>query len=789
MPADGIAPGGPGLEPRWATATKDAVGTAASSASHLWYTLAEGVVTEVYWPTIDRPQLRDLQFLISDGDTFFHEERTHLVSTVEPLGPGLGVRVISTDPEGRYRIEKEVLSDPDQSCLLIKTRFSAGEDWRWRLHLYLLCAPHLEIGGWGNDAEVTEVSGRRVFLAHKGQTWMALGASVPFLRASVGYVGVNDGWTDLAADFQMEWTFAKAENGNLALTAELDLEQTTESTVALAFSDCRHGAITALLQTLGRPFGEHRARFRHLWEEAVSSSLPLGGAAGDGGRLYHVSQCVLLAHEDKLYQGAMIASLSIPWGESKGDEELGGYHLVWTRDLVNCASGLMAAGYTGLPQRALIYLAASQRPDGGFYQNFWISGAPYWHGVQLDEVAFPIILAWRLHRAGGMGVFDPYQMVLRAAGYLVRNGPATPQERWEEAGGYSPSTLASTISALVCAAAFAAERGDRTTAEYLRQHADFLECHVEAWTVTTHGELVPGVPRHYIRIHPVDVGDPYPAEDPNRGLLRIANQAPGRQAEFPAKDVVDAGFLELVRYGIREPRDSLIEDSLAAVDAVLRTETPVGPVWRRYNHDGYGQRDDGGPFQGWGRGRGWPLLTGERGSYEVAAGRSAARYVRAMESFAGGVGLLPEQVWDDPSRPELLGRPTGAAMPLMWAHSEYIKLLRSITDGQTWGHIPEVAERYRRRTECLRLEVWKPNRRPRQMAPGTATLRVQAPRPFLLRWTAGEWSEHRDTASTPTAIGVEYVDISIPPGQRNPIRFVFGGGGRWEEEEHRVEIG
>ncbi len=228
----------------------------------------------------------------------------------------------------------------------------------------------------------------------------------------------------------------------------------------------------------------------------------------------------------------MIASMSIPWGEDKGDDDLGGYHLVWTRDMVNSATALLAVGDTATPLRALIYLAITQREDGGFYQNFWIDGDPYWTGVQLDEVSFPIILAWRLWKANALGDFDPYVTVVRACGYLIREGPATPEERWEEAGGYSPSTLASNIAGLICAADFIEARGEKPSAEFVRTYADFLESHVEKWTVTRSGTLVPGITRHYIRINPAvsregAAGD----EDPDSGELALANQRPGDQAQ------------------------------------------------------------------------------------------------------------------------------------------------------------------------------------------------------------------------------------------------------------------
>ena len=784
--------GAPGIVPRWTVGAKDAIGTAYGSGSTVWFTVSAGILNEVYHPTIDRPQIRDLQYLVTDGEGFFHDERRHLASRMEPIEEhAYGVRLINTEPGGRYRITKEVIADPHQPCLLMRTRLEGDADLLPRLRLFVLLAPHLDVGGWGNNGFVAEAAGRELLVAEKHGTWLALGATVPFVHRSCGYVGTTDGWTDLARDLRLDWEFDVAEDGNIALTGELDCRR-GEFTLGLAFGSSLHHATTTLLQSLGFPFAEHRERFVEQWGRASRHLLPLAPASGDGGRLYQASHRVLLAHEDKTYPGAMIAALSIPWGETKGDEDLGGYHLVWTRDMVHGTTGLLASGNTETPLRALIYLACSQRPDGGFHQNFWIDGEPYWPGIQLDEVAFPILLAWRLREAGALRDFDPYPMVLRAAGYLVREGPVTPQERWEENGGYSPSTLASNIAALTCAAAFARERHDEPTAAFLERYADFLECHVVAWTVTTDGSLVAGLQRHFIRIRPVDPNDPEADEDPDRGVLTIRNRPPGERADFPAKAVIDAGFLELVRYGIVKAGDTVVEDSLRVVDATLKVETPVGPCWRRYNHDGYGQRDDGGPFVGWGRGRAWPLLTGERGHYELAAGRDIGPYLRAMEGFASAGGLLPEQVWDAPDRPEArmrLGKPTGAAMPLMWAHAEYVKLLRSAFDGRVFDRIPAVVERYQGVRRPPPIEVWSFKRRARTVCPG-ATLRIQAGAAFRLRWTLDEWAVVTDTTSTSTVVGADFVDIPIAAEQVAPIRFTFFWlqAGRWEGRDFVVPV-
>lgn len=790
-----VAFGRPGIEPRWTHGGKDGVGTAYAASSRIWFTMWNGVITEVYYPTVDRPQLRDLQYLITDGHSFFHEEKRHLASRFERLSDHtLGYLCANSDPDGRYTINKEVITDPHLPCVLEHTRLTGDPGFLSRLRLYVLCAPHLEVGGWGNNGYVTEVTGRKILVAEKCGTWLALAATVPFSRASCGYVGESDGWTDLHEDLQMDWEFDAAPDGNIALTGELALDGSAEFTLGLAFGETFHHAVSTLFQALGIPFEVQYQRFVSQWERPLRGRImPLDKASGDGGHLYHTSVSLLLAHEDKSYPGAFIASMAIPWGEAKGDEDMGGYHLVWTRDMVQSTTGLLAAGDTVTPLRALIYLAVSQQTGGCFPQNFWIDGTPYWCGVQLDEVAFPILLARHLQLHNALQDFDPYPMVMRAARFLLERGPVTQQERWEEASGYSPSTLATAIAGLIAAAGIALQKGDSAAAQFLAEYADFLECHLEAWTVTTQGTLVPGIPRHYIRILPAGVNDPQPDEDPNHGVLTLTNQPPDRPYAYPAKEIVDAGFLELVRFGIRKADDPIIVDSLKVVDAVLKVETPVGPCWRRYNHDGYGQRDDGGPYIGWGRGRAWPLLTGERGHYELAAGRDPRPYIRAMEGLASCTGLLPEQVWDAPDQPEdhmFLGRPTGSAMPLMWAHAEYIRLLRSAADGHLFAMLPEVADRYVSNRQTRRLmEIWKHNRQPRAVAPGWV-LRIQAGAPFRLRWTNDGWQTPQDALSSSTSLEIDFVDIPIASEQRAPVQFTFFWTARnqWEGRDYQVDV-
>jgi glucoamylase len=785
--------GRPGIDPRWTHGGKDGLGTAYAASSRIWFTLWNGIITEVYYPTVDRPQLRDLQYLICDGKSLFQEEKRHLNSKLERFGEQtLGYRCTNSDPEKRYTIVKDIIAHPALPCILQHTKLAGDAAILAGLRFYALCAPHLEVGGWGNGGYVIEVSGRKILMAKKGETWLALGATAPFSRLSCGYVGRSDGWTDLAQNFRMDWQFGRASDGNIALMGELDLDGRTEFTLGLGFGDCEHRAITTLLQALGTPFEQHRALYVKQWSGITENVRPLQSASSDDGHLYRTSLSLLRAHEDKSYPGAFVASLSIPWGQAKGDQATGGYHMVWTRDMVGAASALLAAGDLATPLRALIYLAVCQEKDGGFAQNFSVDGTPHWTGVQLDEVAFPILLAWQLKKQNALQDFDPYPMILKAAAFLVRHGPVTQQERWEEASGYSPSTLASNIAALMGAAWFARARGSEATASFLEDYADFLESHIESWTVTTQGSLVPGIRRHYIRILPEDIDNESPVEDPDSKTLTFWN-VESAPASFPAKDIVDAGFLQLVRYGIRNPHDPLIADSLKVVDAVLKVRTPFGDVWHRYNHDGYGQREDGGSYVRAGKGRAWPLLTGERGHYELAAGRDAKPFARTMERLASPGGLLPEQVWDEPDKPQVhmfLGRPTGAAMPLAWAHAEYIKLVRSISDGQVFDFIPEVASRYGGgRTSVRSFEIWKFNRQVRSLKRGR-TLRIQASSPFRLHWSDDGWRSLKDTQSSSTALDVHFVDIRTMASSQSPVCFTFfwTADEHWEGRNYQVTI-
>jgi len=571
-----VAFGAPGIEPRWTSSDKEGVGTAYHTSCRVWFTLSHGIINEIYYPHVDKPNTRDFQFLISDGETFCHEEKRDLDHAIEyPERDCPFYRLTNSEPRGRYRVVKHVFCDPHGSVLLVDAKLEVfDESLRGKLRLYALLAPHIGGFGAGNSAWCSEIGDNKLIHAQRQDVHLVMACSMGFSHRSVGYVGFSDGWQDLMRHFKMDWEFPAAENGNIALTGEIDLPKGDEFTIAVAFGRSYQSAATKLFQSMAESFESHRQGYVRQWQRAVvNPKFDFSNDTSDAGGMYRLSRCVLLAHEDKVFQGAMVASMSIPWGETKCDNDLGGYHLVWTRDLVHSAMALLATGQTGTPLRALIWLAAIQRPDGSFPQNSWIDGTAYWSGLQLDQIALPMLLAWRrLHEQDALGLFNPRVMIVRAAAKLILQGPVTAQDRWEENAGYSPSTLAVVITALGCTAAWAGEYYETTLADFILAYADWLAAHLEEWTVTTEGELVAGRPRHYIRINPTDPNVPDPHADPNTTVIQIANGG----GLHPARNVVSGDFLHLVRLGIRGANDPIVRDSIEVIVRVLKHDLLQG---------------------------------------------------------------------------------------------------------------------------------------------------------------------------------------------------------------------
>jgi glucoamylase len=785
-----IAFGAPGIEPRWTSSAKEGFGTAYHTSCRLWFTLSHGIVNEIYYPSVDQPNTRDFQFLISDGETFCHEEKIDLEHEMEyPEQACLFYRLTNTERQGRYRLIKEICTDPHRSVLLVHTRLEIlDKPLRDKLRLYALLAPHLERCGAGNSGRCTEISASNLLHASRGGYHLIMGCTTHFTRRSVGYVGSSDGWRDLR-NFKMDWEFRAAENGNIALTGEIDPRRGHEFIVAIALGQSYASTAAKLLQTLAEPFEKHREGYLRQWKRtAVDAEHEYDQHTGDGGRTYRLSRCILLSHEDKVFQGAIVASMSIPWGETKGDNDLGGYHLVWTRDLVQSATALLATGQTGTPQRALLWLAVIQRHDGSFPQNSWINGRMYWPGLQLDEIAAPMLLAWRLRRAGvKLGQCDVSPVINRAAAYLILHGPITAQERWEENAGFSPSTLAAVIAGLVCAADFAEAEADK---DFLLTYADWLAAHVEEWTVTTCGDLVEGFPTHYIRINSMDPQAPDPHADPNTTMIEVANGG----GLHPARHIVGGDFLQLVRFGIRAADDPIVLSSVEVIDRVLRRELPQGPCWRRYNHDGYGQNADGSAFEGAGVGRSWPILTGERGHYELAAGRDPLPYIQSIEKFANAGHMITEQLWDDDDLPDgkmKRGLPTGAAMPLCWSHAEYVSLVRSRHDGICFDRIEPAYQRYVAKPVASRHEIWSLNHPLRRM-PRQKILRVILAAEATIIWTVDCWATKNSLEMTRNeTFNLWFADLAtgkLSSGTVVEFTFFWITDQRWEGRNWQVTV-
>jgi glucoamylase len=436
----------------------------------------------------------------------------------------------------------------------------------------------------------------------------------------------------------------------------------------------------------------------------------------------------------------------------------------------------------------LIWLAVIQRDDGSFPQNSWINGTMYWPGLQLDEVAAPILLAWRLRRAGvSLGHCEVCPVINRAAAYLILRGPVTAQERWEENAGYSPSTLAAVIAGLVCAADFAEQQEDK---DFLLVYADWLASHIEDWTVTTQGDLDDFFKTHYIRINPADPDAPDPHSDPNTTMIQVANGG----GLHPARRIVGGDFLQLVRFGIRAADDPIVLSSVTVLDRVLKRDLPQGPCWRRYNYDGYGQKADGGAFDGTGVGRSWPILTGERGHYELAAGRDPLPYILAMEKFANTGHMISEQLWDDDDLPDgkmKRGHPTGAAMPLCWSHAEYISLVRSRNDGVCFDRIEPAWQRYVANPAPSRHEIWMFKHPLRRMARGK-TLRVILAADATIIWTADAWAAKNSMdMKRHGTFDLWFADFptgQLPPGAVVEFTFFWKTDRRWEGRNWQVSI-
>lgn len=670
-----IAPGAPGARPAWTNGNKQGVGTSNTLESKVWFTLGEGVLQETYYPTVDKANTRSLEFIVTDNRSFAELESRDTTHEIEVVtSDSLAFRQINTSKSGRYRLTKTYITDPVRDTVLINVDFVPlkGEG----LRLYLLYDPAINNSGFHD----TGYSENGALIAADARVASALVSSTGFTRASSGYMGASDGWVDLKDDFKLDQAYRRAVDGNVVQTAELPAAARS-FTLALGFGTEGAAALAAAQMSLKQGFARTMDHYNTGWRNYLATLKTVEAKYRDQ---YLMAAMMLKAHEDKTYRGAGVASLTVPWGDAADASEpnVGGYHNVWSRDLYQVATAFYAMGDKEAADRALDYLfKVQQKPDGSFPQNSWLDGRPFWNSVQMDEVAYPLILAHELGRTDAE-TFEKH--IKRAANYLVKHGPATPQERWEEESGYSPSTIAAEIAGLICAAEIASKNRDEASSVLWRAAADDWARKVESWTVTTGG---PHGGRYFLRVSQTG--------EPDSGQPLEINNGGG---SFDEREIVDAGFLELVRLGIRPADDPLIKRSLEVVDQKIKVETPNGAAWYRYNHDGYGEKPDGRGYDGTGKGRLWVLLTGERGEYALQSGLDARPYLDAMLRMATKARMLPEQVWDraESPLPHLkFGQGTGSATPLAWTNAQFIRLALAIQEGRPQAVPAPVAARYR----------------------------------------------------------------------------------------------
>lgn len=769
-----------------------------SPLSQVWFTTSHGILNEIYYPRVDYACIRDMGFLVSDGKDFFSEEKRHAHSELEYLEDGVpAYRFTNTCCEGRYRIEKEILTDPSRDTLLQQIRFVPLKGSATDYHLYALMAPHIMNAGAGNNAWCGLYKGLPMLFAERENTAVAMACSIPFTARSVGYVGRSDSWQDISKNKQMTQRYERAENGNVAVCGEIDLEKAGDIpfVVAIGFGMNADEAGQRVLASILDGFDYAKQGYMDAWRKWQQTVEDYSYLKKDNRSLFRISAATIQSHHAQQFPGGYIASLSVPWGFSKGDDDLGGYHLIWPRDLVEVAGGLLAGGATHASLSVLHYLRLAQEPDGHWLQNMWLDGSAYWEGLQLDETALPILLTNMLFHHGvidkdGLEAFMP--MVRNAVQFLVKSGPCSEQDRWEENAGYSPFTLATVIAALLAAADMVEMHGEKKVARYLRETADTWNDNIEPWTYVTDTELSTelGIDGYYVRIAPPNVGETPTLDD---DVILIKNIA--YQADMLSMRIVSPDALALVRFGLRRADDPRILNTIKAIDALLKVETPMGELWHRYNHDGYGEHADGSPFNGTGIGRGWPLLTGERAHYELAAGNKqrAAKLLSDMGNFSNEGGMIPEQIWDQEDIPEkelYFGKPAGSAMPLVWAHSEYMKVCRSLHDEAVFDMPVQTRQRYIIEDRHSNLNFWRFQRKLTTIS-RKKKLRIEAPVPFSLHWSGDDWASITDTASQDSGIGVHLVDISLSrmkAGSTMKFTFFWTETANWEGTDFEIEV-
>ncbi len=763
------APGAPGAEPFWAYSGKTGIGTsfeqyqngaysdnaATGTVSKVWFSIAKGMITETMFGLIHQAQIKDMQFVVV-GKDFTVTETDDLDVTIDYLYKddkgrplSLAYKVVSKDKQGRFSLEKHIFTDPDGQSLFVRSIFSTQLDG---VKAYVTVNPYINNNGLDDFAKATEQG----LVAWQDDNYLSLQGAQPFKQTSVGFTGKSDGLNELKTSQQLNnvYTNTGEQSGNVSLLAELgEISKSSQFDLTLSFGNNEQASFKEGQASLNRGYqhvlDNYNGKGEALgWQDYLQSLAPLNSMTAqtaDNGKLLYTSAMVLKAQEDKTHAGALIASLSNPWGETVSAKTGStGYKAVWVRDFYQVAMAFMAMGDTDTAKTAFEYLEKVQvntnTPDnngdtGWFLQKTHVDGELEWVGVQLDQTAMPLMLAWKLHQAGVLTdaeLTNWYGRMLKpAADFLVDGGrakilwndteitpPATQQERWEEQEGYSPSTTAAVVAGLITAADIAKMVGDEVNAKRYLATAKSYNADIENMMFTTAGNLESNASdgEYFIRI----------GQDKNANSNTKINANNGRDG-FNKKQILDGGFLELVRYGVRDALAPSIVKTLPEYDDETLTDnlqvkysfeftdgSGTFAGYRRYGNDGYGEDEVTGANYGEGgqnspgqRGRVWPFFTGERGHYEIAAANAnntldatkqqaiKNSYVKGLEQFANQGMMLPEQVWDGVGNNKAgytLGEGTNSATPLAWTHAEYVKLVRSLSDKQVWDHYPVVTK-------------------------------------------------------------------------------------------------
>jgi glucoamylase len=637
----------------------------------------------------------------------------------------------------------EVICDPLREVVLVRYHLQGD-----RGQVFCFLTPRLAVLNESNAIKLTDVA----FDMVGGDRHLHFCSDQGFRRRGMGHFSRTSCHSYVEQQSAIDWDANELEGDDIVAVAELAQRQ---GVLSLGFAFREKGGETLARSSLAEGFDSIMARAQAGWEAWRSKLAAPDGLPSRWFSEVEVSAAVLKACEERLYPGALVASLCAPWGGTRDD--LAGYHLVWPRDSAKMGFAMIALKNYDDARQMATYLLATQQSDGSWSQNFYPDGAAYWNGCQLDDTGLPLLLIAKLAELGQLGELQGVtDLVRRACQFLVAAGPVTQQDRWEEQRGISIFTLAVVIAALVGVSRFIEDELERV---YLLSYADYLNRRIEDWLYVegTHLAHKHDVAGYYLRMATPHIFD-------GRGSrMVIANSG----EEIDLVDMVAVDYMYLARLGLRQARDARMQHSLRVVEGELCVNTEKGPAFYRYTHDAYGEHPDGSPFDGTGQGRLWPLLTGERGHLAVFLSEDSGPYLDAMCEMSNRAGLIPEQIWDGPPIPQRRlypGEPTGSATPLLWAHAEFLSLASATATGKSVELLKDVDERYRGRRPEPKVWHWRADA-PFQIMPPEVDLLIEAPSPFELRYAAGS-SAAEVEASSPLGLGRHGVRLAASKAPR-----------------------